>query len=1190
MRVVTDIVRQLAFRRRRDAAIPAPGAGLALVAIAALIVIAAVIVTITAFSGVALADDDAVEIEIVDAPDAVEADEDVEMTVNVTNHGSDETTRTVQLLGDDDVVDHSNKTLPGGETTPVDLVWKGGSVPHEEERSVEPTVEVLDADGDAVVDADATSVTLLWSELVLRDLSANETEVNVGDSITLDATIRNDGTTNSDTLELLDGALNERIRMDGTESDEQSVDYDLADVDTEELTLAATETEVVTFENVTVPNEPGADVNYDLADDTNATVQKNDDTSVYVLQPATFTVDIESTRVDDTTVEVDAAIENEGDLADSQPVTLSDEDGAIETRDVTLAGGETTTESFTFDAGSSSFTRNVTVETELPDLETTRVTGTVIEDGPTVEEVFPGSVQGDEAVTVVYTAADPDLDTVSLVVTDPDGAETVNRTVDPGDNVTETFELEDPSEIVEGGYDVRIDVTDDFGRLESDVETNAFEAETVLDTGEVTFGEGDEYRSPAGDFVEISVDADGDAYVLIGGDREADEANLQNYLDVVHVSGGGTFVVNTRLVGTDRPTEDVYIPVDGEVTSYEHSIGADSEPAGPFEDVAFEDHRGNEVASTLAEFRDREGLADRGSPLQPDRYRLVASNRPTVMVRDDGVPDFRHPTDRSNLVLTPPEIGDVTTYVLPPAPADRLEHPIEEGGDPIGTGDVGSLLDDATERDTVARGDRLLVEVQMSGAFGALLADHAADHPTITGDGDGSTAIETEWIAELLATHEGVRIELEDSDVAGPNHPGSRLLFENVDGSDLHVLPDDTADQWDDDELLGDEPVVGGLYVVIDTRGDEPFDALPRDGDELRFEVAYESPPGERYRYHDYSLPDGERPAPFDPDVTEEDGLEHFPYFGASDTTVRTDETFVFEAERIEYRETDLEGDLIVPAESDGLIAGTTNVAPGSEVEIQLIGSDRPDPTVVTIEEVTIEDDGSFEVTEDLTAFEPGDRIEVEFYSPNRLVDDRLLDKRGARVVDDLDSRATFEIDDLAEEPTVTRGERLDPVQATIANTGEIVDRQSVEFVLAGETVSERVVTLEGGESTTLDLSTEFVVLDPGEYEYAVRTDDDERTGRLTITEPESEELAASDDDTTVSAPPDQADEPGEDDPEPDEEDGSDAVDPDDGDEPDEEDGPEEGDGTAPLLPVGTREALGGTTVVGATYLLGHWI
>lgn len=1164
MGVTPDVVRQLPYRRRRDATSLARGAALAsVVGLVALIVIAAAIATITAFSGVALADDDAVGIEIVGGDDAVEAGEDVTVTVNVANHGPDETTRTVRLVADEEIRAETNVTVGAGETTTVDLDWDAGDVPHEAERSVEPTAEVLDADGEAGVDADATSVTLLWSEFVVRDLSVNETTVHGGDRVTVNATVRNDGTESA----------TESVALD-------RVTPDVSSVDSVTRELNATETDVVTFENVTVPDEPGTDAVYNVSTPSDAST-----TSVYVLQPATFTVDIESARVDDTTVEIDATIENEGDLEDTQPVTLSDDDGAIEARDVTLSGGETTTESFAFDAGSSSFTRNVTAETDLPDLDTTRVTGTVIESGPTVEEVFPGYVQGDEEVTVVYTAADPDLDTVSLVVTDPDGTEAVNRTVDPETDVTTSFELPDATEIAEGHYDVRIEVTDDFGRLEADRAPDAFEADTVLDTGEVTFGEADEYRSPAGDFIEISVDADDEAYVLIGGDREADEANLQNYLDVVHVDGGGTFVVNTRLVGTDRPTEDVYISVDGEVTSYEHSIGADAEPAGPFADVAFEDHRGNEVASTLAEFRDQEGLVDRGSPLQADRYRLVASNRPTVMVRDDGVPDFRHPTDRSNLVLTPPAIGNVTTYVLPPAPADRLEQPTEEDGEPIGAGDVGSLLGDATERDTIARGDRLLVEVQLSGAFGALLADHAAEHPTITGDGDGSTAVENEWIADLLARHEGVRIELEDSELAGPNRPGSQLLFENVDGSDLHVLPDDTADQWDDDELLGDGPVVGGLYFVVDTRGTEPFDALPRDGDELHFEVAYESPPGERYRYHDYSLPDGERPAPFDPDVSKEDGLEHFPYFGASDTTVRAEETFVFEAERIDYRETDMDGDLIVPAESDGLIAGTTNVAPGSAVQIQLIGSTRPEPTVVTIEEVTIAADGSFEVTEDLTAFDPGDRIEVEFYSPNRLVDDRLLDKRGAIVVDDLDARATFEVDDLAAEPTVTRGERLGPVRATVTNTGEIVDRQRVEFVLAGETVKERVVTLEGGESTTLDLSSEFVVLDPGEYEYVVRTDDDERTGRLTITEPEAEALATSDDDATVSDPPDEETEPAADDPDPDE---AEAVD--DADGPDEDEDPDEDDGTAPLLPVGTREALGGTTVVGAAYLLGHWI
>ncbi|ELZ31916.1 hypothetical protein C473_10438 [Halorubrum distributum JCM 10247] len=817
-----------------------------------------------------------------------------------------------------------------------------------------------------------------------------------------------------------------------------------------------------------------------------------------------------------------------------------------------------------------------------------------------VDDVWTDLGQATETVTVQYTFDEEVEDEVNVAVEGP--SSTIdNRTVtvghEPDSPYTETFQLPARSEINDGDYTAEVSALDQNA-------SSSFAVSNVFESGAVEFSQ-DRYQSPAGDFVVVDVTMDDtldEAYLLVGGDREAGERSLQNHLDVLHVTGDASFVINTRLVGTDAPSEDVYIPIsDGEVTSYAHSIGAANDPddegvdpEGTFSDVTFQNHRGTEVADTLAEFRDEVGLTARGSPLQAGRYRLVAGATGTVMLRDDDIPDFRHPVDRSNLVLTQPELGEVNTYVLPPGPADRLDRFDEESG-PIQLGDIGALRAAATETDTIARGDRILIEVRGSGTFGALL-EGDTDHPAINDNaGSGEDApgnIDSEQFATLLERHEGVHAELTHRALGAPNNPGSTLQFSNVASSDLYILPDDSAFQWESGDAVGDDPIVGGLYFVIDTRGSDPFDHQPRDGDELAFEMAYESPEGERYQFEDYSLADGEQPAPFDPAVDESDGLEHYPYFGDDDTTVRTNDSFVFEDPYVEYRQTGLDRELMVPSSQNGVIAGNTNIAPNSDVTVQLIASNRPEPTTITVEDITIDEDGGFEVVHDFSELEPGERVEVEFYTPERLVGNRLLDKRGAIVVNDLDDPAYFDVSNLTAETTVAQGERLDSIAGEITNTGEIADRQMVEFAIDNKTVAKTSTTLDSTESTTLDLSNQFVTLPPGQYEYALRTDNDEEMGQLTVTETDDENITTVDrDNGSAQMASESPENSTTSDSVSNTEDSSDAGE---NNSNDGEDGPngedDQSDPTPAPFGIGTREVFGGSVLVGAVHLLGHWV
>ena len=1014
------------------------------------------------------------EVEITDAADGVEENGDLEIEAEITNTGTDASTQELRLEdGDGDVLQAKSQVLGGGQSVTETFVWS--DVPSRPTRSLTPTVRSED-------DSDSVTTTIEWAAFEVRDLDLSREAVAGGDAVTFTGDIRNIGTI-QDTQELVFTDVS-------------------GNLDTESLTLDARDSEAVTFD-ATAPSDPGA-YTYSLS-----TANESAERSLRVLESAAFEVTITETTTDETGFELVAAIENDGEIEGIEDVTFSVDGSEVTTRSVTAQPNETRTERFEYDTGSESFAVDAAVETGQT-TDTARVSRAAIDEGPRVGSVTPEVVRNDGAVTVSYTAAGPAVEAVSLTVTDPNGEPLLSREVDPGVERTTTVRLPGRDELVEGQYGVELTAEDESGQRESDSRENAFTAEALGAAGDAGFSR-ERYETPAGDFVEIDVSTGNldEMYVLVAGPADGDSAG--RYLDVLHVSGDATVVVNTRLVGTDRPSGEVYIPVDGEVTSYAHSIGAASEPQGKFDGLSFRNEDGTARADTLAAFRDEQGHTPLKRPLQPGNYRLVAAGSGTVL-GGDGSADVRHPVARSEFVLTPPELGGVRTYTLPPAAADRLD---QSDDDAIGVGDIGPLLGAATETDTVAEGDRLLIEIQSTGIYGALMADTAATNPAVVPDSNESGAIPASDVGALLDRREGVRLELAGNESAASNG-GSELQFAGVDSGDLYVLPDDSADQWAGSDAIGTEPRIGGLYIVVDTRDGGAFNGRPTAGDELTVEIAYESPAGERFAYPDYALVDGEQPAPFSP-VSGDSGGDSFPYRGASDTTQSVSTSFVVTEPSVDYDETTLDDELLVPAEAGGVITGETTIAPGSQTELRLTAADGS--TAVTMEDVEIGPDRSFEATGDFSAFDPDADVEAAFYATERAGERRLIDSHDGRVVEDLDDPATFEIDGVSESVRVERGARLGDIAATITNTGEFADRQRVAFSVDGEPVREETVVLDSGEETTLDLGGEFVVLPAGEYSYAVSTDDSRQTGGLTVTGSGDGQVTADDGGATQSTP-----------------------------------------------------------------------
>ena len=701
------------------------------------------------------------------------------------------------------------------------------------------------------------------------------------------------------------------------------------------------------------------------------------------------------------------------------------------------------------------------------------------------------------------------------------GQTIAERTISVDDNrvVDEiSFTVPDRDSIVDGTYTITLETP-------RRTETDTFTVSNPVDPEAVGVGElGEEaYRAPAGDFVEITT---GGEFMLIGGDTQTDSGGVTQYLDVLYVEDGST-TINTRLIGTNVSSERAY--GDG-VKSYAHSIGPDSEPSGDFANVSFSG------ASTLAEFRQKVGIDSRSAPLQTGRYRILAGENGRVTV-DSGTPRFRKPVGRSNLVLTQPRLEAVNTYVLPPDSANAE--------------DVAGPSEDATESDTIAEGERLLIELQATGMYGATV-----DDPT-------TESIPPEHIAQLLERDEGVSMDLSTWYYEDSENTEANLQFADVSSSDVYIIPDDTRDQWDDETVVGEDTLIGGLYIVVDTRG-EAFSA-PAYGDVMQFKTAYESPDGSRYLYQ--NVGSGTQPPPFAPAVEPDDGVEHFPYFGASDTTVTVNSTIEYMEPSVQYGRTTFDGTLVVPAEDGGQVLGSTTLAPGTEATIQFIDQSRPDPELVTIEEVTIEEDRTFTASADFSALDSGDRVTAEFYTAGRLPDNRVVDRRDVRVVDDIDNIANYQITNLTTPVEVQQRSSLGAIKATINNTGELTGQQVVHFSIDGEPIRNESLRLSGNGSATLDLSEQFVTLPVGTYEYTVQTDNDEQTGDLRVTEPASGATITSEDTNTAttSSPLDDNEVPGE------------------------NDGNTDPSGIFGLVGVSGRDVALGAALTGTAHVLGYW-
>jgi hypothetical protein len=726
--------------------------------------------------------------------------------------------------------------------------------------------------------------------------------------------------------------------------------------------------------------------------------------------------------------------------------------------------------------------------TDTDTLEDAFAATAVIEEGPSIDKVTPEFVDVDETLFIDYTAVGTNIQSVTLQYQGPNGNTVLEQTVPQGTDQRLEVDPSSTDALAGGTHSLKLVMTDVFGNVETTRVEGAFEVGTEYNPENANFegtassvGDGD-YVGTAGDFVTVSVSVNelDEAYIIVGGDRSANGEQTSAPFDILHVSGSATFTINTRLVGTDRPSDEVYIPTSGDVTSYAHDLGPDTEPpdSSVFSDLLFQNEDREQIATTLSGYRDAVNAGTQIRPLQPgSNISMVIGGGDSLVVTEEGFPDARYPLDRGTLTLTRPSLENVTTYRLPPGNADEQSVDFESGSaQDLQPGGMEGLASRGIEGGTLTNGDRLLIEAEATGMYGALLDALGSGR-----FGSGGELIEPREFKKLLNRPEGIELELVHK------NPGLNRLKTSVDLFDASL----------DDVSIGlvpgyENPLqMERFYVLVDTRVLEPFDPQPEGGDKYEVRMTYVRPPDERYRFgrtEGDTLPD-----PFAPSYQGRHA-NYYPYLTPGEANVTRTSTFDIEDRFLRYDRTTQDGRPVVP-NATATISGETNLFPGGPRPVEMVIDIRESSRRVEISDISVASDGTFSVQTDLSMLEAGADVSIQFWAA-----DQKLDERELAVVDRGNVGGEFQIESLMTDSVVTTNGTVAQMSTVVVNTGVLTDNKTVELLLDGDVVARESLSLVPGESKRLHFEEAMDSIGPGEYTLEVQTPDDTE-GRVLVVE-----------------------------------------------------------------------------------------
>ncbi|EJN58504.1 PKD domain-containing protein [Halogranum rubrum] len=166
----------------------------------------------------------------------------------------------------------------------------------------------------------------------------------------------------------------------------------------------------------------------------------------------------------------------------------------------------------------------------------------------------------------------------------------------------------------------------------------------------------------------------------------------------------------------------------------------------------------------------------------------------------------------------------------------------------------------------------------------------------------------------------------------------------------------------------------------------------------------------------------------------------------------------------------------------------------GSSVDVVAALADTDDTGAVTIATITVEGERDGET--DLS-------LDVEAVGTEAGASYTVTEATGATLTVTDDSSAgpaNFEVSNLQpSDVTVTQGDLVD-VGATVENTGDRSDTQSIEFRVDGTVIDSKEVTLGSGQSTQVGFEdVDTSALSPGSYTHGIYSEDGSATATLTV-------------------------------------------------------------------------------------------
>ncbi len=211
------------------------------------------------------------------------------------------------------------------------------------------------------------------------------------------------------------------------------------------------------------------------------------------------------------------------------------------------------------------------------------------------------------------------------------------------------------------------------------------------------------------------------------------------------------------------------------------------------------------------------------------------------------------------------------------------------------------------------------------------------------------------------------------------------------------------------------------------------------------------------------------------------------------------------------YEQLQADADTEPPAQLhvQGILPEETTVEHGDELSVSALIANSGSEELTQTVEVQIDGEAheaafvTVEGGETKTVeFDPIDTANLEPGEFTHSVVTEDSEMSGTLTVEEELEEAEYAVTDLDPiSATVLEGEEID-VSAAVTNTGDESATQIVELRVDGDELASSSVSLEGGETETVEFTDiDTSVLGPGTYSHGIYSDDDDATGTLTIEE-----------------------------------------------------------------------------------------